>query len=156
MSESVIISSAKVELEINIRAKKKHVWNALINEINAWWRRDFYAHPETKAFKLEPWVGGRLFEDAGNGNGTLWGHVHAMNAPDSIDFIGHMSPRWGGPATTMFRFELMENNAGGTLVKVTDAQMGRSREKAAGDFKEGWKLLITEGLKIYVEGNNDC
>ena len=61
------VGLVRVELDIEIDASPDKVWNAIIDDIATWWPRDFYANAETKQFVIEPRVGGRLYEDAGDG-----------------------------------------------------------------------------------------
>lgn len=49
-----------VELQVSIEASREKVWGAITKEINSWWRKDFYANPNTKSFHLEPHLGGKM------------------------------------------------------------------------------------------------
>jgi len=52
-------------------------------------------------FEVKP--GGRLYEDAGGGNGLVWYQVIALDAPNSISLAGFIAPPFGGPATSLLR-----------------------------------------------------
>lgn len=141
---------ALIEIEISIAAPREKVWRALTEETGAWWRKDFYVGPAPKGMVFEPRVGGRLFEDWGDGAGVLWGTVFAFDPGRSFDLITHSSAAWGGPRTSMLHVEL-RNQDKGTLLKVSDAVQGRIDETSAASLHEGWSLLFGEGLRPYVE-----
>ena len=72
-----------VELEIPIEAKKEVVWDALVNDIGIWWRKDFSATGTDKMI-LEPRLGGRMYEDCGDGTGFTWYTVEGIMPNDSL------------------------------------------------------------------------
>ena len=45
--------------------------------------------------------GGRFYKDAVNGNGLIWCHMLAVNAPNLITLSGFIAPPFGGPATSL-------------------------------------------------------
>lgn len=137
----------RIELEIAIAAPLGRVWQCLTAETSDWWPVGHFANPDSKVYKLEPWVGGRMFEDGGNGNGVLWYTVISVSAPTSIELAGATSIKWGGPSTSILSLNL-EPNGDGTLLKLTDAAFGRVGEDK--DTQEGWRSLITH-FKAYVE-----
>jgi len=61
----------QVEIQVTINAPQQRVWQALLYETPQWWRKDFFTSPKTKAFVIEPRVGGRAYEDYGDGNGAM-------------------------------------------------------------------------------------
>jgi DNA-binding transcriptional ArsR family regulator/uncharacterized protein YndB with AHSA1/START domain len=138
----------RIEMEIDIAAKPERVWKAITKETTLWWRKDFYAGSNTKAFRLEPVVGGRMYEDGGEGRGVLWYTVIAIDPPRSIDLSGVLAAAFGGPALSVVRLQLTEND-GRTILALSDSILG-----AKSDPKEklaGWRLLFEEGLKPFVE-----
>ena len=119
--------SINILLEIPINAKINHVWECLIKDINIWWRKDFYTSPKTKNFILEPKVGGRMYEDYGNDEGLLWADVIVIDSPNTIEFKGHLSPQFGGPAISFLKLSLKENE-GSTVLTLSDTV-----------FREPWR-----------------
>ncbi len=140
----------QVALDVNISAPRKRVWKALTKEMGQWWRRDFFVNPKAKGFLMEPQVGGRVFEDWGGGAGVLWFTVIAIDPENSVDLVGYLTPAFGGPATSMVRFAL-EDTGSGVVVKVSDATMGKESPGCEVSKQDGWRQLIAEGLKPYVE-----
>ncbi len=149
----IAVSSIQIEMEFDIVAPLSRVWSALVNETNRWWPRDYYANPESKAFFLEPRLGGRMYEDAGNGTGVLWYSVIAIDPPRSLDLSGNLIPAFGGPASSLLRLQLKENDDATTL-HLTDALIGRLSPHAEKEISEGWKVLFRDGLKRFVEENS--
>lgn len=141
----------RYELSIELAAEPERVWRALTHEIDAWWRRDFFTSSRTRRFVLEARLGGRLYEDAGDGEGLQWAQVIGIEAPSKLDLIGYIAPDFGGPATAYHCFRLKAHAEGGTQLKFTDALHGRVDDAQAQMLADGWKLLLAEGLKPYLE-----
>jgi DNA-binding transcriptional ArsR family regulator/uncharacterized protein YndB with AHSA1/START domain len=142
-----------IRLEVPIDASINNVWECLIKDIGLWWRKDFYTSPKTKAFILEPKVGGRMYEDYGNDEGLLWYTVIVLNAPFHLEMQGHLTPDYGGPAITFLKITLKEDG-GKTSLILSDTLMGDVSAKAKGQITEGWKLLFEEGFKNYADNKS--
>lgn len=138
------------ELDIRIAAAPDRVWRALTEEIGHWWLPDFYCAPNSKAIKLEPWPGGRLYEDAENGGGLLWFNVVAVTPPESLHLAGHIIPPYGGPATTLLHLSLSRIPSG-TLLKVHNSVLGYISKGQLESTIAGWRQLFAEGLKPYAQ-----
>lgn len=144
------VSSTQIELKVKIQATKDRVWQAMIEEIGSWWRKDFYVYENAKLV-FEAYLGGRLYEDAGKNSGGIWYTVMNIVPPDQVQLVGHLAPQYGGPATSILQLTLEEAN-GWTTLHISDALFGRLGEQIQSQVAEGWKLLFEEGLKTYVEG----
>lgn len=139
-----------VEVEVPIARSVETVWRSLTDGIGEWWPEGFYAGKEPKGFHLEAKLGGRMYEDWGEGNGLLWYTVMAIEPPRSLLLSGQITADFGGPASTMVRITL-EAAGEATLVRLTDDLCGRVTEESAGKIEGGWKALLTGGLKAYAE-----
>lgn len=140
-----------VALDVPISASLDRVWKALIQDLSLWWRKDFHTSPRTKRMVLEPSVGGRLYEDFGNGEGVLWYTVVSIDRRKRLLLEGRLFPEYGGPATSLVDISAAETSAGGTLLKLTDSLVGRVGPNSAASFRSGWTLLFDEGLRPFVE-----
>jgi uncharacterized protein YndB with AHSA1/START domain len=138
----------RIEMEIAIAAPIERVWQCIVAETSAWWPAGHFANGDSKTFRLEPWVGGRMFEESGDGNGVLWYTVLSIDAPNSIEFAGHTSIKWGGPSTSILSLNLKVSGEGTTL-QLTDAAFGRVTEDQ--DTAEGWRSLFETYFKAYAE-----
>lgn len=147
-----IDAPSQTVVEVSIDAPRLRVWDAFLNETDAWWRPDFRTDPRTQSVLLEPRVGGRLYEDYGNGDGLLWATVVVMKSGERIDLVGVAGPEWGGPHTGYHSFTF-QDRGDQTVVRLTDSYHGHITPKTLASLEEGWKLLIGEGLKPYVEAS---
>ncbi len=140
----------RIELEFPIAVPRERLWRALVEETGRWWRKDFYIGPAVQPILFEARPGGRLYEDWGQGAGLLWYTVLAMDPPGTLDLVGHLTPAFGGPATSMLHLGL-KGSGGASLLQVCDSVFGRVSEDSASRLREGWQLLFGEGLKPYLE-----
>jgi hypothetical protein len=144
------ITSATHRLSLEIAKPHAAVWKAFTGEIHSWWPKDFYATESPKRIVFEVKPGGRLYEDSGKGNGLVWYHVIAVDAPNSITMSGFIAPPFGGPATSLLNVSFSAKGKSATAMEVTDSTFG-----CLGDAKatlEGWRLLFESGFKKWVEG----
>lgn len=143
-------SNAHTELTVTIRAQPRKVWKALITDTSRWWPKEFFANPDSKGMVIEPRVGGRMFEDAGDGAGVLWGIINVFDPPRGLDIVGFLSPAFGGPATTMIQITLQESGLG-TLLQLSDHTWGPIAPGLKKSLLEGWRALIADSLAPFVE-----
>ena len=143
------VVSKNIALKITIDADRDRVWQALVEEIGVWWRKEFHVYENSRLI-LEARPGGRLYEDVGGGAGGLWFTVMNILPPTTLELCGHLAPQWGGPATSIVRLTL-EEQAGKTVLHVTDALFGCLRENAEQQIGDGWQMLFGDGLKAHVE-----
>jgi uncharacterized protein YndB with AHSA1/START domain len=145
-------SMIQVEIEVTIKAPRQRVWQALLHESPAWWRKDFFTSPKTRAFIIEPRVGGRAYEDYGDGNGAIWFTVNLLDAPNRLQWTGQMGGSFPGPAISIVEINLIPAADGtATVLKLRDQLIGKVNEKSIEDMTSGWKMLMDEGLRGYVE-----
>lgn len=140
----------EVELEIPIKAKPGKVWKALVSETSSWWHKDFYTSPAAKGFIIEPKLGGRVYEDWGDGSGQIWYSVVGVDPQRSLSLQGHLTSAFGGPAHTLLRIEL-EAVGATTVLRVSDTIFGRVTDEKLAQTREGWKMLFDGGLRAHVE-----
>ncbi len=145
------VNAIQVALVVKINASKERVWEVIIQEIGSWWHSDFYAIPDSKIL-LEPHVGGRLYEKSESGAEGLWYTVTGFYPHSAIEFVGHLRPEFGGPATSLLKLALTEENGVATL-QISDALFGAVDENTRKNIDSGWKTLFEEGLKRHVEGD---
>lgn len=138
----------QAELEIPIQATRQRVWEALTQETSKWW--SFYTNNAAKQFIIEPKLGGRVYEDWGNGSGVLWFTVLAVDPPSSLSMTGLVTPAWGGPAESFVQFTLKASGKQ-TILQISNTVFGKVLDEKQSQAKEGWKMLLDDGLKQYVE-----
>lgn len=148
------IFDAKVaisELEIAIAAPRSRVWRALVDETSLWWRKDFYVGKHPKGMFFEARVGGRMYEDWGDGAGVLWATVFAIAPETSFDLRGEISPAFGGPRTWQLHADLKDKGRG-TVLQLTSSILGKIDAEGADTVRDGWEMLFGgSGLKAFCE-----
>ena len=118
------ITSATRRLSLEIAKPHAVVWKAFTGDIHSWWPKDFYVteSPQRIVFEVRP--GGRLCEDSGKGNGLIWYHVIALDAPNSITMSGFIAPPFRGPATSLLNLSFSAKGKSAVAMEVTDSTFG--------------------------------
>lgn len=155
---SKTLSHLQLDLEWTIAATRDRVWKALTEEVGEWWPRDFYVNSDA-TFRLEPRLGGFLFEDLGDGAGFAWFQVTGFMPPNQLLLRGEISPPFGGPATSLLKWSLTEveandivaNDAAATQLALTDCLFGVLDSKQQDSLSEGWEHIFGSCFKPFVE-----
>lgn len=140
----------EVRLEVRIAAPPARVWAGLTKDAGRWWPREFLTRPDAKRFVVEPRVGGRVYEDAGGGEGLVWYTVVGVEEPKRLVLSGELFPSFGGPAGLQTTFAL-EPDGAGTRVRFEEIVFGRVSKKAARSLEKGWNLLLGRHLREWAE-----
>ena len=143
------------EHEITIEASRERVWSVVTEQIGEWWPKSFLTSESTLRFVLEPVVGGRLYEDWGDGQGLLWGNVVALRRPELLQVTGqllmdHSCASDHGPAEIVTIYRL-EGDEATTVLKLTDIVYGRVGDDVAKSLEGGWRHILHECLKPFIE-----
>jgi uncharacterized protein YndB with AHSA1/START domain len=140
---------AEVHLAFTINAPRGKVWEALTRDISLWWPTDFCADPtRTKRFRMELKLGGRLWEDWGEGNGWVWWTIYKLDTPNHMFAgIGYQAT---SAAMTAIEFRL-EGEGEQTTLCVFERLCGalESEDIVAGQTA-GWTTLFAS-FRRYVE-----
>lgn len=140
-------ATVQVALDWTIPASQQAVWRRLVDDAQSWWPAEHRAGPEGCTLKFDAVIGGQLREERADGAGLLWYSVIAIDPMRSIDMVGHLASRYGGPATSLLHLELAPALADGTTVlRLTDAVFGRVGPGLAASLTEGWQAIVGEGL----------
>jgi len=141
------LGSMSYSLEVMMAVPPARVWQALTTESPAWWPKDFHTSARTQRFVIESVLGGRAYEDFGNGDGLVWYSVIGVETDRELILAGHLLPPFGGPAITALRLTLSAKS-GSTLLQVQDDRFGALGGESPVD---GWRLVFDAGLRQYVE-----
>lgn len=139
-----------VQMEISIAAPMSRVWQALTEDVNSWWPKDFLASVNPQDITLDARLGGQLIERGENGGGVVWYTVYGLVPGKSIDLAGQLSPAFGGPAQSLLRIELSEQGHQ-TVFALTDAVIGNVGPRSAEANESGWRAIFEESFKSFVE-----
>ena len=144
----------RIEQQFEIAAPVAKVWDALVRHTPKWWPRDFCTSPKTKAFIIEPKIGGRGYEDCGKGEGHQWYLVIGVESPSYLCMLGQLSPQYGGPATTMLTLRLSEKDKKSTTLSLSDCVFGKADDSLRQSIDGGWRVLFG-GFKKFCEGGKE-
>jgi uncharacterized protein YndB with AHSA1/START domain len=140
-----------VHLEVRIQAPRERVWQALTTDLAAWWPAEINVGGADATMRFEPKVGGRMYEDWGDGQGLVWAHAVMVRRPEALYMVGDSFPEWGGPLRSYWSWRL-EADGETTLVRFVDSQLGPRTDADRASKEKGWSFLIEGRLKAYVEG----
>ncbi len=140
----------EIIVEIEINRSQDVVWEAMLNEVSAWWPKDFLCLPDGPEIKFEPWAGGRLYEEKEDGSCLLWGTVLMITPGESIELTGCVSPSFGGPSMNFIKTSIQAGEDGKTLFRLANTVLGNFTAEGAGEVDAGWKYLYG-ALKAYCE-----
>ena len=143
-------SAALIQLEVTIDAPKAEVWEAVVSSPDEWWITELRCVPGNSTVTLEPRAGGGFIEENDAGGSLLWFSVIAIDPPNSINLAGAIAPPFGGPCNAYLYIELEEQGES-TVVKMTNSLHGHVNEAALPSIEGGWKMLLVNGLKSFVE-----
>lgn len=145
-------TTRQYELEIEIEAPRERAWQALLQEIDAWWPDDFRMLGEGARVELDVSPGGRgMLETADGGSSLHWYAVQCV-MPDkfTLYMVGNIAPDFGGPSTSNMKIALEPSDVG-CVLKLSDAHHGRVNEDFLLSLKSGWKQVFGDGFKAFAE-----
>lgn len=114
--------------EVTIDAPRARVFDAVTIDVPKWF---LHRAVEGSPVTIELRLGGRVFEDWGNGDGMLWTTIVAMKRPSFIRLRGE----WGvaGPVQIVVTYHLEEAGTG-TLLKSSHLITGRLTDEEMGSY----------------------
>ncbi len=137
-------------LEVEIAAPPARVWKALTDQASSWWHPGFFSRKGAIAFLIEPRVGGRAYEDWGDGQGLLWYTVMGVVKNEMLLLVGDVDTRNGGPARIHTTFRLRAEGKG-TVLRLEECAFGKADEKMRKSLGSGWAALLGGCLRVFVE-----
>ena len=124
-------TTLEVEQEVVVAAPREKVFEAVCR-MGEWWPHTFR---EGAAVHLEPRVGGRFWEDWGDGDGALYATVTRIRRPELLTCNGPMG--MGTPVTGVWSLALSEADAG-TLVRLSHHAVGPIDDETRTAYEHGW------------------
>ncbi len=134
----------KIENEITLNAPMQKVFDALTVKMDEWWQ--FRRNPNSKII-FEPHVGGRMFEDWGDGKGILYGMNTAYDPPNSFCSAGVT----GWNASNFITWHRLEADGNKTIVKKSMQLFGDVTDDLVSMIEQGNRAIMEKQLKDYVE-----
>ena len=133
---------------IDIAAPSARVFEAFLFEQHNWYPYN-YGGERMRSITCEPFVGGRAFEDWGEGAGQLYGFVWHYDPPSRVCLRGFLAngvnlENW---------FSLTDNDDGTTtLEQALTATGALNDDDAAGIRAHGDMTLHADALRKYLKG----
>jgi DNA-binding transcriptional ArsR family regulator/uncharacterized protein YndB with AHSA1/START domain len=137
--------AADVALDVAIRGSAAEVFAALTTEPGAWWGPPFLDSRAT-GLRIDARPGGLLLEDWSDG-GMVLAQVTAIAPPRLLQLTG---PFHFGVTLAIAEFAIHESG-GEAGVAFTFRAIGALERELAGELADGWRSLVGERLKAYVE-----
>ena len=131
-----------VEQEMVVAAPREKVFDALCR-MGEWWP---HAFREGSAVHLEPRVGGRFWEDWGDGDGALYATVTGIRRPEQLTCTGPMGMRV--PVAGVFSLAL-EELPDGTLVRLSHHAIGEIDDETRAAYQTGW-VEVFDALRAHL------
>lgn len=150
---SMPLSAVEIVTEVRIAAARDTVWDVLVQEPAPWWHAAYFTDPrgpKQGGFHIEARLGGRMYEDWGQGNGLVWGTVIGLDRGRFLQIVGDSSPAWGGPSRNFQTYRL-EDDGRATKLRFENAIFGRVDEGTLRSLDEGWRFLLEQSLKRWCE-----
>ncbi|MCH9685968.1 MAG: SRPBCC domain-containing protein [Deltaproteobacteria bacterium] len=119
---------------------------------NDWWIADLRCVAGESTVELDARAGGTLVESNPDGSSLLWFTVISVEPQRSLNLAGSLAPPFGGPCQTYLLIEL-EQEAGTTVVRMTNSMHGHVNEAMLSEMESGWRMLLDNGLKALVEAD---
>jgi DNA-binding transcriptional ArsR family regulator/uncharacterized protein YndB with AHSA1/START domain len=139
----------QIEQEVTIKASREKVFQALTEDIGKWWA--FRLGGESSRFSFEPKVNGQFLETWGDHEGAVWGTIYYIKFPEEIRLNGHLGMR--GAVNSCYTY-VLEEREGATILKLSHTASGLIDPDWKESHAQGWKQLLGNFLKQYVEGQN--
>lgn len=139
--------SFEIEMEVKIDAPREKVFAALTQDIDAWWSYRLGGERPSR-LELEAKLGGRFYEDWGNGEGAIWGTVYYFKAPEEIRLNGPLGMK--GAVNSDYSY-VLEEQGNTTVLKLSHHATGLLEPDWEEAHRHGWQELLGKFLKEYVE-----
>lgn len=140
--------SGAVRFEVIVPAPPERTFEALVGDLSAWWGRPFVRSDRAWAVVLEPRVGGRLYEDHGDGDGVLYATVTALERDRELRLAG----TFGGEQHVHCTVTLhCDPHTGGTLLRFSSTGLPEAGAGGAVVSAAGWHELLGVRLAALLE-----
>ncbi len=132
--------------EVRIAAPRDKVFDAL-TRMGGWWPHRF---KDGSTVVLEPHVGGRFYEDWGDGTGALYGTIVRLSRPDHLAVEGLLG--MSGPVQAVWSFDLVADGDA-TVVKFAHRGFGDIDDDTRAAYTSGWgEIFAALRRDLGVEG----
>jgi len=152
-SAAPALNAIHIEQEVRIEAPPSRVFEALTQDVAAWWGAPYLINQNATDIVLEPRVGGRMYEVWGQNKdkskaedeGALWAVVTAIERNKRLTLSGHMG--MSGAVSGFIAYALEPAGKSATTLKLTHRAIGEVSEETRQNYSGGWSDLLATRLK---------
>jgi uncharacterized protein YndB with AHSA1/START domain len=144
------VSAARNEIQIDLAAPIDVVWRVLTQDLSNWWPNSFCLDPtRVRGFHMEFKLGGRMYEDWGDGDGWLWWTIYRIDSQNHLFSAAGYESRL---AIHSFDIRLTAKDDRNTTLTIDDGHWGAiDGDKTVAAHEAGWNELFRGAFKPYVE-----
>lgn len=136
----------RLESEIRLKASPERVWKAITDEQEAWYPYS-YGGDRLKAVVMEHGVGGRTYEDWGDGAGILYNTIVYYDPPKVLGTRGFLRP-----AITLEQYATLEADGDSTILRHLTVTFGPITDEMAEQIRiHGELSAFEDSLRAWVE-----
>lgn len=139
------------QVQVVVEHDKAHAWEFFFNQTNGWWSETMYTSEKTERFTIDTYIGGKAYEDFGEGSGLIWGEVIGVDYTNWLEMRGNLTREFGGPAITFERFEFVQDSYGHTTITYTLDLIGEASDKSVSSLKKGWEDILNNHYRPYCK-----
>ena len=146
---TITFTTLTLEQTVEIDAPCPDVFRALTDDVGAWFHVYHQTGEEAQDMIVEPRPGGYFKELSRDGDGAIWATVQEIKRDALLVLEGRMGMRPAVYARTVFELEGLPDDR----CRLSFTQRGIGEFTAAHHemFGEGWRAMLCESLKAYVE-----
>ena len=138
---------------VMVRCPPERAFALFAEDFGLWWPVSrVHTGPDPVACAIEPRVGGRVFERAGDGRETPWGTVLAYDPPHRLAFSWAVELPAGLEQRVEIRFTSEDR---GTRVELTHSgweQLGEAAATLRKRYERGWATVFESCFVVYANG----
>lgn len=147
VKDAGISEQPPIELTVTLQATPEQVFQALTDEIDAWWSYRIMADSH---MYLEPQVGGRFYEAFKLGGGALYASVNYLKPGEEIRLAGSMGLAEEAVKNVIY-LTMSPQQPDATHLKISHHFLDRVNEITFETFKRSWMELFAHQLKSFIE-----
>jgi uncharacterized protein YndB with AHSA1/START domain len=142
------VGSLHIEQEVTLAAPPARVYQALTDEVSAWWGAPYLIGGRARSLRLEARLGGRFYQEWDAGDGALWAVVSSLRRGEHLELTGPMG--MSGSVQGRVRLELHPEGQG-TRLTLSHRAIGDVDDQTRASYTKGWTDLLGTRLKAFVE-----
>jgi uncharacterized protein YndB with AHSA1/START domain len=136
---------APVRSSVSVPLVPERAFRLFTEEMGSWWPLDSHSinGSEATGVKVEPRVGGRVFETPPGDGEAEWGRVTAWEPPRLFAMTWH--PGFEAERATLVEVTFSGTAEGGTLVELVHGgweALGEGATAARTGYEQGWPIVL--------------